>query len=1199
MKLLSRLLKIRRDEWPRLLILYLMIFLTNVGTIWGAIVAESVIWKEVGLSLLPVIFVVNGLLAIPGIAIYTAFADRIDNTKLYVAILGLSVVGIGLGLVLIFVLGQDTVGYGLLYVIAFVLMTDIFGLHWFTYVNSFYDTRSAKRILPVLGTASRFGGIFAGQAIGWLNIWFPTKNGHIILWGLALIGAASLAWLMPYLLRERQLTSLQALREERAVPEKRPSHTESIREGYHYIRESTFLRWMAAATIMLTVLMPLINYQTAFVLRENLGDASAISEYIGNITSIANLIMLPVQLVLLSRLISKIGLANANLIFPSGTLLLSSFLVIGRSQLAAGLSYFNRTSFNFSFRGPIDSLLYNAVPVRIKGRARAFIGGFIIPIGSIVGGILLIIGGGLGEVTADSFFIVTYMPIIIITLALAYFYVAYRLRRPYTTALIALLEQEDYAFLFAQAASDLTVADPTAMRTLAQKLEESNSPELTLFIARLLADLGGDAAVPILGRAMQQGEPRVRAILLDVLAAADLRGDLVQQLFIEGVSDRDMAVRQSAVVGLAQLVGTDSAIYLTHAQRLITDPNIAVRVQVLPSLLRSTDRRAKAVSERVVSDMLAHDDAAQRALAVRVLGQTAELTTLTPIGRHTDDAADEVRLEVALALEALTRSGVPEKDVPMVLAQVRRLVTDAIERVRQAALVVCSRLDVPEAGGLLVKALSDGSQNVRATAVDVMVQAGDTFTSLVRSHLQSEHAEQRKMAALVLTRINPTRFFELLLPPITDNLRTIYEQIGQRQALLAYPQFPTLQLLQAVLQERNEALLAEIFYLLTAVHAAGDIEVIEQSLRSEEARVRANAIEALESITTPQTAALIGPLFEPEQTLARLAKLGRQSWEDLPKWETAALLRQWQSQGADGWLQALATFALGEIGAGEQGSRGEGEQRRGGRGEGRGERREGDLLDRLTGEKSEETEEGEKPRRSLLLRRPQLLDALLSEGAEEKPAASGEVLFARAEIEGMLTAVATSDNAELQAAAQAARRMLAGQTITEAFVADQKPISIIEKIALLKNVPFFQGITVGQLQALARVCEAHFFTKDSTIYQQGDAGGELYVVISGRVGIEQEGERKGSFKRLQTLEANGYFGEMNLFDGVPHEASAVAARDTLALRLRREPLLDLARQSPALSIALIQALSQRLREATQQAAGLSGANVSQLEKLLG
>ena len=480
----------------------------------------------------------------------------------------------------------------------------------------------------------------------------------------------------------------------------------------------------------------------------------------------------------------------------------------------------------------------------------------------------------------------------------------------------------------------------------------------------------------------------------------------------------------------------------------------------------------------------------------------------------------------------------------------------------------------------------------------------------MRAGLAAEERERRKMAAVVLTRLNPTRFSELLLPHISHNLHKVYEQVGQRQALAAYTQFPTLGLLQDVLQERNEALLAEIFYLLTAVQEASDVDVIVQSLRSEEGRVRANAVEALESLTSPQTAALISPLFETDQSLEELVKLGRLTWEDMQQPKADDLLRQWQGNGADSWLQVMATFALGEIGVGQR--IGEGRGTRGERGKRRRRRGSGDLLDKLwRGNRSRRRSRGDE--RGGVGICWMLCWVRLKDGdsEEKRPLAAGVAgeWESRARVRHCLgwrrlrgcwrrpLPVRMWQNCKRRR--NRLERTLAGTTITEAFVPEKKEISIIEKIAFLKNVPFFQGITVSQLRALAGVCEAQFFVKDNSIYQQGEAGGELYVVISGRVGIEQEAERKGSFKRLQTVEANGYFGEMNLFDGVAHEASAVVTRDTLALRLRREPLLDLARQSPSLSIALIQALSQRLREATRQAAGLSGANVSQLEKLLG
>ena len=139
-------------------------------------------------------------------------------------------------------------------------------------------------------------------------------------------------------------------------------------------------------------------------------------------------------------------------------------------------------------------------------------------------------------------------------------------------------------------------------------------------------------------------------------------------------------------------------------------------------------------------------------------------------------------------------------------------------------------------------------------------------------------------------------------------------------------------------------------------------------------------------------------------------------------------------------------------------------------------------------------------------------------------------------------------------------------------------------------------MTIHQLTVLANVCEEQIFNEDTRIFNQGDSGGTLYVVVNGRVGIEQE-KRKGSFARLATIEAHSYFGETNLFDNSPHTASAIALQDTLTLRLRREPLIALARQHPDLSLELINVLSQRLRDANDRVAELTRTRPRELHKL--
>jgi CRP-like cAMP-binding protein len=205
--------------------------------------------------------------------------------------------------------------------------------------------------------------------------------------------------------------------------------------------------------------------------------------------------------------------------------------------------------------------------------------------------------------------------------------------------------------------------------------------------------------------------------------------------------------------------------------------------------------------------------------------------------------------------------------------------------------------------------------------------------------------------------------------------------------------------------------------------------------------------------------------------------------------------------------------------------------------------------------------------------------------------------FALAQIEAMIQRAQGDSAPDVRMAAQAAGRLLNGRRLADANVQEEATVlSTIERIMFLKEVPFFQGMTVDQLRVLATVCEEGMFAADSQIFAQGDPGGALYVVVSGRVAIEQE-RRKGSFARLATIEAHSYFGEQNLFDNSPRSVAAIALQDTLTLRLRREPLIALARRHPDLSLELINVLSQRLREANDRVAELTRTKPRELHKL--
>lgn len=1210
-RFLSRLFDIRPGEWPRFSLLYLMLFIIFSGLVWGSSIAEASFLQIVGLSALPIFFIVKALLSIPAVAVYTAFADRIANDRLLIAILatGALLILASLGLIRA---GFVRLGYPLLYLLVFLPLDDILFTHWYTYVYGQYDTRSAKRIVPVLATAGGVGGIFAGLTLSFLNQLVP-PNGIIAIWATSLLLVALLVWLMPLFIKEQAAPPPQDAvigSEDESI-----SFVGSLQEGFRYVSESPFLRWMALSTLALMILLALLEYRTGAILLNEFGDSvESMSNFFGLLTSVANLILLPIQLFLLSRIIGRIGLGNANLIFPAGTVVSVTGLILAPNRLTAALAYVNRMDFYNSFGYLTNSLLYNAVPLRIKGRARAFVGGLVVPIGALVGGLLLLLPAALLD---------RLLPFIIALLAVTVLGIALILRDQYRKALITMLEEEDFSFLMAEDVGELPVADPATLAVLKKKLAESSSPELTIFMAKLISQIGGREAVPILGEAARSSqEPHIRSAILDVLVASDTSSEAVRQLYADFLNDPDGRVRQSAFSGLEQLAGRNDKQFLALAERLLNDSDVEVQARVLSALIRLGSFYTLTPAVELLSELLAAEDTDQRAHGVQLLGQLADQRAARQLVDYLNDPADEVRLEAAVALEAICEQNLSPDLIGRVAPAMQALLHDPVERIRQAALTVLGRVGSQDAHTALVSALSDASPEVRATAVETLVRLGKAIIPTIHPHLNANDPRLRKMAAVILARVSPREFGPLIGTHVTGNLLQIYRDNNHREALARCTNFPSIAILTSLWRERSSQLLDEIFYLLTALHEPSAVNVLLQSLRSDDPRTRANATEALESMTTPHTARLVEPLFEANGTSAKMLALGKETWDmQIPRPDQ--LIRKLVTEGEDPWVQAIAVFALGEIGAvawnkwQEQVKKGEpaappansldallpppataleGQAKR------RPRRRSADIFGALMDEPAAPQPES-KPA-------PAITETVLgsvSFTAEDvrrlsaKPAAAlqedtpCEDLFSVQEIEQLLAAALVHPLEEIRIAGQAANRVMAGVRLKDLAREENIVLSTIEKIIFLKEVPFFQGMTIDQLKVLANVCEEEFFKEDVRIFHQGDPGGVLYVVVSGRVGIEQE-KRKGSFARLATMGPHTYFGEMNLFDNSPRSASAIALQDTLTLRLRREPLIALARQYPSLSLELINVLSARLRETSDRVADLTRTRPRELHK---
>ncbi len=160
-------------------------------------------------------------------------------------------------------------------------------------------------------------------------------------------------------------------------------------------------------------------------------------------------------------------------------------------------------------------------------------------------------------------------------------------------------------------------------------------------------------------------------------------------------------------------------------------------------------------------------------------------------------------------------------------------------------------------------------------------------------------------------------------------------------------------------------------------------------------------------------------------------------------------------------------------------------------------------------------------------------------------------------------------------------------------------LTTIEKVIFLKQVSFFQEMTINQLRTLASISEEVSYEEGHKILAEGEHGDALHVVVSGRVAIQRQVKEQGSLAitRLNTLRSRDYFAEMSIFDNQAHDADAIALEPTTLLLVRQRPLVALIKHQPQLSLSLLKVLSQRLRRANSLIASKSGSKSKALVEL--
>ena len=121
--------------------------------------------------------------------------------------------------------------------------------------------------------------------------------------------------------------------------------------------------------------------------------------------------------------------------------------------------------------------------------------------------------------------------------------------------------------------------------------------------------------------------------------------------------------------------------------------------------------------------------------------------------------------------------------------------------------------------------------------------------------------------------------------------------------------------------------------------------------------------------------------------------------------------------------------------------------------------------------------------------------------------------------------------------------------------------------ANIHSVELFSGLSGQEVLELLAASEDLRFEPGDTVFQAGDDGRALYLVLEGKVEIDLDVPKLGE-RVLAELESGSVFGEMSFFHPAPHAATVKCLTFARVMRLPRAQFDALAAENPHLALRI-------------------------------
>jgi len=765
-----------------------VMLLTSAGFTLGSTGVEALFFARYGVEYLPYMYLLLGVLSFVTSLGLTALLGRIRRESIYIFVpTGVAILTVMAWAALF---SKQSIIYPILWLGKEVINSLISLVVW-GIAAAVCDTRQSKRLFPLFNSGRILGSVLGGLGTGPLVKQIGTQNLLLVWAGMLLLAFTLTRALMGGGVPTEPVQSSRRR-------QRRPSLIQEMQQGYQFVRGSALMRWISVATILFSILYFSIALPFSKSATAQFPDENALAAFLGLFNGLSTGAAFLASIFVANRLYARIGIINAILILPIIYLTgFGSLAISGAFAVVVGFRFI-QTLWLSGIADSAYQAMFNAIPPGRREQVRAFIGGVPEQAGTLLAGVILIIG--------EQSFSSRQLAVVGLAAAIATTLSIWRARIAYNAALVDSL-RKGRPVLFGQD------SHPDAAATHAA-LEGMHNPD-----------------------------PVVRRISTEIISGVSL--PTTTDALVSALRDEDTDVCVLALKGLARLKASPA---LLEIASLLSAPEPAIRAQVADTL------RALAPYPRGVSGLLTpllDDQDAQ----VRVSAIVA-LLSIDPSDPRRMQLRRAAMLadvdERVLALNALAEVGDPEAITLFSTELSDEEAPVAVRAAAAAALGTCGPPAIPE----LRKALAAEDTLLRARAASALGTIGEASLPEVLGALADPDSEEGALLALEglpawkeAVRVHEYAKSRVELAVHFEGLRLgLHDAESERVLLLADSLHS---------RARRDAL-----HALKALGLLSDGETISiavDNLQSRDSMQQSNALETLESI---REAALIRPLFQ-------------------------------------------------------------------------------------------------------------------------------------------------------------------------------------------------------------------------------------------------------------------------------------------------------------------------------------------------